>query len=856
MSPIPPIIAPPPTAGMETDNGKPESCKTCPLYYAPGIVWGGGNTNADMMIVGEAPGEEEARELRPFVGGAGRVLNALMNHAGIDRSKCFVTNVVKCRPTSKSASGRVTNRAPTETEIRHCARFLKHELDSVNPNVVVALGNVPMQTLTTAKKGISIVRSVPTEGPKRPPGALTTATTVEQVIAAASAPKTPERYKVIGTMHPSFVMRTQDIWPAVVFDLARAQSESKTPFINRRKWTNVIHARLHEVGERLEKQIRASGRYYHDLETTGLNFQKDTVRCIGLSGDPGEVYVFDWTTPVQDFVAKLHADPTLMCVGQNSELFDIPFQEAKGFVFNGPTFDTMLGFHQLNSSLPKDLAFIGASYTDEPYWKDDTMYKSGEDALQLGCAKDVHATGRGFEEQNKEMIQIGQDQLDLYYQQIMPLQPILREMTRRGIKKDEKQAAGWHVVLNRRADEMEQRLKIGLGDSSFDINSPKQLMDLLYRRMGLPVQYKDDRERGSRPTVDAEALDNLALISNNPILKLIRTIRTLRKFDATYVTCETDEKGFLHPKFGTAKARTGRLNSFDPNAQNWPVDLRCLAVPDSDDFVFLSRDWSQIEWRLAMVLSGDKTGLDALASGRDAHKDSYAEAFGVDYDKVDKMSREIAKGINYGLLYGRSIESIVAGRNVGRATTQDSALPLDVAQAYVRGFWKKFWAYDEYRKYLVQHVKQHHYVASAWGRRRYWYTQQVTEVYNHPIQSTAASMMYLALIQLDRELKNIHKDLTLRLTVHDEVVLHSPKEQRILQQAIDCTREIMEQRFQRITEASRYPKTVEQYYPGGWWCPTEASIGLNWKGCKPGSPDEKQFEKDLWKHFGVEERTA
>jgi uracil-DNA glycosylase family 4 len=852
MSPIPPLVAPPPTAGEETSNGKPESCKTCPLYHAPGIVWGAGNRTAKMMLVGEAPGEEEAANLRPFVGGSGRILNALLVHAQIDRSQCFVTNVVKCRPTSRSVTGRVTNRTPTETEIRHCARFLKHELDIVNPNIVVALGNVPMQTLTDAKRGISIVRSVPTPGPKRPvvKTNIEDANTVDAIIAAVDN-RLPERYKVIGTMHPSFVMRTQDIWPAVVFDLARANAESATPAIVRREWKPVIHARLSDVGDGLLRRIKELKRYHHDLETTGLNFKKDTVRCFGVAAEPSHVFVFDWTGNVQDFVRDLHADPTLCCVGQNSELFDIPFQEEKGFVFNGPTFDTMLGFHQLNSSLPKDLAFIGACYTDEMYWKDETMYKAGEDALQLGCAKDVHATARAYEEQHKEMAQIGQQQLDLYYKQIMPLQPVLRSMSRRGLKINSRDAAAWHVVLNRRADEAEAKLKRGLGDSSFDINSPKQLMDLLYRRMGLPVQYKDDKEKGSRPTVDAEALDKLAEISDNPILKLIRVIRTLRKFDATYVMCERDENDFIHPKFGTAKARTGRLNSFDPNAQNWPVDLRVLATPDHKDAVLVSRDWSQIEWRLAMVLSGDTKGLDALAAGRDAHQDAYAEAFSTPYDKVTKMEREIAKGLNYGLLYGRGVESIVAGRNVGRATTQDSALPLDVAQAYVKGFFAKYNRFDGWRKWLVDKVKRDHYAESAWGRRRYWYTQQVTEVYNHPIQSTAASMMYIALIQLERELATISPDVTLRLTVHDETVTHSPKDQRILSQVVECTRTIMEQVFTEITEASRYPETVKKYYPGGWWCPTDCTFGETWKQCKPGSKEEKAEQKELQKRLGV-----
>lgn len=823
-------------------EGKPDSCKTCPLYTSlEGPVWGSGPSDAKIMFVGEAPGEDEGAALRPFIGGSGRVLNAVCNHAQLDRREVYVTNIVKCRPTAKGAGGRIVNRQPTETEILNCGKFLLQELEAVNPNVVVPLGNVPLHTLSNTKKGILTMRSVPLEGPKRRGGAVR-----ENI----------ETFKLVPTIHPAGVMRQQHLWPAVVFDLARARVESASPAISRRVWRRVIHAYLPDVKEALRRRIhtpRLHGHrwYAHDLETTGLDPRQSAVRCIGIAAEADEVLCFDWTPDVQQFVNELHSDPSLLTVGQNSEGFDIPYQEAKGLTFNGPSFDTMIGWHLLNSALPKDLAFIGASVTDEPYWKDDTMYKAGEDALQVGCCKDVHATARAFEDQLQELEQLGQ--LDLYFKHLMPLQPVLRKMTKRGMRKDIRRAAGWSLVLNRKADELEVRLRKGLGDATFNVDSPKQLMDLLYTRMGLPVQYKEDRTHGLRPTVDADALEDLALIVNNPILLLVRDIRTLRKWDSTFINCPHDDKNYVHGHFSSAKAANGRLSCTDPNMQNFPNEVREIMVPDDEDSIFISRDWNQIEWRIAMALSGDKNGLDALASGRDAHKDAYARAYGRPYESVTKGERFDAKTFNYGLLYGRGVESFVHGKSGGRGGASRSkaatAIPRERAQDYIDRFLSTFSGYDKFRKTIEQRVKTDHYVDSPWGRRRYWYTtQQMPEAYNHPISSSAASMMYEALVELEAQLPT---GVTLRLTVHDEVVMHSPKDEKTVRMAIECSRDIMEREFPLIEQHSLYPDVVRHYYPTGWSCPTDYHVGEDWGKCKPDNEALEQVEEELKKKLGI-----
>src|SRR5690606_38563393 len=148
------------------------------------------------------------------------------------------------------------------------------------------------------------------------------------------------------------------------------------------------------------------------------------------------------------------------------------------------------------------------------------------------------------------------------------------------------------------------------------------------------------------------------MFPDNAILGLISEIRSAYHTISTNLLVEADENGFVHPSIGSAKAATGRLNSWDPNGQNIPTELREIYIPDDKDHVFLASDWSQIEWRLAMALAGDKTGLELLQSGKDIHTGIAAETLGRRYEDVQEEERYASKFIVYGLGYGRGADSI------------------------------------------------------------------------------------------------------------------------------------------------------------------------------------------------------
>src|SRR5262245_14774392 len=674
---------------------KPVYCMGCPLYDQPGIVQGFGPQDAEIMEVGEAPGRDEVygvvfydkdrkpskREMRPYIGGAGNVRRVWHRQTGIDTSKVFVTNTVKCRPPF--------NRNPTEDEIRHCAPFLAKEVARVKPKLIISYGAIPLYVLT-GRQGIGRFHGLPLPGPKR---------------------DDDSEIKVLPVYHQAFIMRTQESWPIAVHDLAKWKTEIQFPEIRRLPLDLNPNATAEADGERILESARRAGFITFDWEAHEILKQKGRLNlgtgyivCVGLGSEPHRADSFDWTPSTQSLCRTLFLDPSIEKVTQNGEVFDIPYAEQRGFEFAGDSFDTLQAFHLVNSNLPKNLESINSWYNDMEPWKNESMYKSGFAALKLGNCKDVVATTSSRNGLKAELKEYGMEGL---YQTVMHLQPVLRKMHNRGMKKNEEKAFRWGIGLQKAAKEIEDKLHNVLGHS-INLDSPKDLMRLLYDQMGLPIQYVKDKQRGMRPTVNAAALDKLAEITDNKIFQLIHKRRTYLKYDSTYLQVEADENSLVHPRVVTAAAadqgdkqsgaRNGRLACKAPNAQNVPLELREVYEPDTKEHIFIEGDWSQIEWRNAMVQSGDETGLRLLTSGVDNHSAIAAECYNLSLDEVTALDRKFEGGhgsprfaskfIVYGLSYGRGAEDISKQLKKDKSWVDD----------FVRSFAKKFSRYWESRR--------------------------------------------------------------------------------------------------------------------------------------------------------------
>jgi uracil-DNA glycosylase family 4 len=839
----------------ENHFNKPEACRACTLFQEPGPVPSVGNRGAKILYVGEAPGAEEVdwpytydrkkhgpprpgllrgfrpERFAPFVGGAGRIRKGIFADAGLDpKIHVFTANVVKCRPPG--------NRLPTEYECACCAKFLIADIEDIQPNLIIAAGELPLNVLT-GKKKIGNWRGVVTEGPR---------------LRRRADSEGEEPYKVFPTWHPAFIMRQQYNWGFAVHDMARAAAQSHSPEIRRVARNIERKASIADHADALLRYIRERGATTFDFETSWYQDRLNNILMVGLTAGSSQAYVFDWTTGANKLLQEILDDPAIEVCGQNILNFDLPlFEEKGGRVTYERVFDTLTAFHLCNSAYgatpvkeqgnagyrqrgaEKDLTMIASCHTDMEYWKAKEDYKGD---LKGVCGLDCLATDESAYHKvhglKAELKSYGM--LDLYYKRVLPVHPVLQKMTKRGVKVDEDRAMRWSLALNAKADELEATLKQGLG-YEFNINSPKQMMELLYEKLRLPVQYLDDKKKGRRPTANAEAIETLAAIRpDNAILSTIVDIRHLRKMDSTFVQIPVDEQNRVHPSFGCSKAATGRFNSWNPNAQNVPEEMRDIWVPDSSEHVLISADWSQIEWRLAMVLSGDEVGLNLLVQGVDNHKAVAAETLGIPLGEVTDEQRYKSKFIVYGLGYGRGADSIAAGHGFEKS----------FVQTFIRNFSGRFNRFWTFRDEQVALAMKQHYLANAFMRRRWWWTREVTEVYNFPMQSNAADMMYKAIIDVNRQLP---KDAHLILTVHDELVVHAPKD--IAKETAQCVKENMQQLFPEIVEASSRPEIVKKYYPNGWYCPTDLGVGTNWKMTKSKDPGDKDARRILKEHLEI-----
>jgi len=720
-------------------------------------------------------------------------------------------------------------------EVAYCAHFLMDEINDVKPNVIIAAGETALTTVTDKEK-IGLWRGVPTEGPLRDA-------------------QNPElgRYKVFPTWHPAFVMRAQYNWPFAVHDLARAKAQSAYPEINRVPFTIIRQADAATHGAGLLATARARGSCTFDFETTGLSFVRDQILMCGFVARPDQGEVYDWTVGTQRLFQELLDDPEIEIVGQNVLNFDCPMAEEKGARIPWlRVFDTMVAFHLCNASYgqtsvaeqdagtfrpggaaEKDLAFLASNHTDIEYWKSREGYRND---LKGVCGVDCIATDRAATDLRRELAMYEME--DLYWKHVLPVHPVLKRMTRRGVRIDLDRAMKWSIALEEGADKLEEEFKLHVGDPNLNLASAPQMMKLLYETMKLPEQFLLDKKKGKRRTANAKAIADLAeQFPKHAALAELTKIRHYRKMKSTYIDpgLESDD-GRVHPKFGVSKTSTGRMNSWDPNGQNVPEDMRDIWIPDSDEHVFISADWSQIEWRLAMVMSGDPVGLELLARGVDNHKAVAAETLRKAIEDITDEERHASKFIVYGLGYGRGAPSIAQAQH----------LDLGFVHDFINGFFSRFRVFKGWRDDNVNFVKKNHFLRNPYMRRRWWYTWEVTEVYNFPQQSTAGDMMYDALIGIDGDLP---RDATLRLTVHDEVVVNTPK---------DCVREVvevikthMERKLPRIVEASANPTIVNQFYPDGWFCPADIHAGTNWKMCKSKDAGDKIARAKLEKALGI-----
>ena len=376
---------------------------------------------------------------------------------------------------------------------------------------------------------------------------------------------------------------------------------------------------------------------------------------------------------------------------------------------------------------------------------------------------------------------IAQGQLDAVYREIeLPARQVLFVMERNGVLLDSTMLGVQSRELGERLLAIEAQAHAAAGQP-FNLNSPKQIQEILFDKLGLPVKKKTP---GGTPSTDEDVLQELAL--DYPLPKILLEYRGMAKLKSTYTDklplMVNRRTGRVHTNYSQATAVTGRLASNDPNLQNIPIRTAegrrireaFIAPPGSH---LVSADYSQIELRIMAHLSDDAGLLRAFANGEDIHRATAAEIFAITPDSVSSEQRRYAKVINFGLIYGMSVFGLAAQLNIER----------DAAKQYIDRYFARYPGVADYMQRTRTQAKQQGYVETVYGRRL-WLPEinggngmrrQAAEraAINAPMQGTAADLIKLAMIAVQNWLTHEKLKSLLIMQVHDELVLEVPDDE-------------------------------------------------------------------------------
>ncbi len=405
--------------------------------------------------------------------------------------------------------------------------------------------------------------------------------------------------------------------------------------------------------------------------------------------------------------------------------------------------------------------------------------------------------------------------LPLYRNIELPLARVLCEMESYGFALDTNGLTAFSEKLEKTEDEYKQKI-FGLAGEEFNINSPKQLGQILFEKLGLPTGKKTK----TGYSTNAEILEKLK--PDHPIVALILEYRAVAKLRSTYcvgLLKAADENGRVHTVFSQTTAVTGRLASSEPNLQNIPVrtelgrEMRRFFIAGSPDRVLIDADYSQIELRLLAHIAGDTGMIKAFKEGMDIHTATASQVFGVPPEQVTREMRKSAKAVNFGIVYGISEFSLAADIGVTRKE----------AGQYIKNYFEKYSGISEYLHAAVESARALGYVETIFGRRRY--IPELTSskaairsfgervAMNSPIQGSSADIIKLAMINVRKALKDAGLDARLILQIHDELIVEASE------QSAKAAAEILEREMENVVHLS-VPLIAE------------TSTGKSWFECK------------------------
>lgn len=764
------------------------------------MIKSSGPADARIMLIGEAPGEKEEEVGLPFVGPSGRVLDGILRDAGIKRENCYITNVVMERPPNNDFGKFYKDKlrkVPSE-ELKTWHRLLQNEIDQINPNVIVALGEEAMRAVTD-KSGISNWRG--------------------SVVAGYNG------YKVIPTFHPAAIAREWTFRPAAVCDLSKALKESWYPEIKSTERTLEIKRDFKEAVQIL-KELRSSPYVAFDIET-----ESDQVTAIAFSpsnrpnwavcipfwfGISGSLWPEDQENAIWYEIRRLLADHECGKIAHNGS-YDIEFlQRTMGLVVNNFCFDTILGMHALYLELPKNLAFAVSIYTDHSYYKDQIKSSSMDDFF-IYNATDACLT---MEIACKLMEELKSEKLGEFYQNYLQnlVEPLIA-MQLRGVRFDEDKRDLVKDKVKNELIELQSSLDTAVG-KPINTNSPLQMKRWLYGKVedggiGLKEKTKKRKDTGEiTVAADEEAIQALYAETKIEALQTVLQIRERKKLLSTYLEVKLDPDRRIRCSYNITGTETGRLSSSGTlrgtgtNLQNIPSGIvKTLFIADEEK-VFINADLSQAEARVVAYLANETRLIRIFEEGGDIHRKNASNIFGISEDMVSDEQRQLAKKVIHASNYGMG--PLTFAKTAGITVPESKRLLNQYFATYPNIY--------NWQLNIQSILKRKRYLVNPFGRKRHFFSIWEDKLFKEGLayipQSTVADIVTGAIIDLHKE------GHELLLQVHDSIL-------------VQCRKEDLEYTVDRIRIALKRPVEINGKV---LVIPTDIKVGYNWEDLKKFNP--------------------
>ena len=573
-------------------------------------------------------------------------------------------------------------------------------------------------------------------------------------------------------------------------------------------------------------ELSVRDEFCFDTETTGLDIFNDRIVGMSFAVEPHKAWYVPFseecTAEYAEIIRPVFENPRIAKIGQNVK-FDLMVLRRLGVAVRGHKYDTMILHYLLDPESRHNMNTLAERYLNYRPIEIETLIGKGQkqltmDLVNVERVKEYAAEDADVTLQLKQVLLPMVERIglhDLYFEIEEPMIEVLADIEMAGVRIDSAALAEYAVELNRTMAELEAAIRTEAGEPSLNINSTRQLGEVLFAKMRIAEKPKMTKTK--QFCTDEEYLQTFA--HKHRIVDLILEYRGVKKLLSTYVEALPQlvnrTTGRIHTSFNQAVTATGRLSSTNPNLQNIPVRdemgrrIRKAFIPSDDDHLLLSADYSQVELRLMAHLSGDESLIAAFEHGEDIHAATAARLFGKPLAEVTPEERRRAKTANFGIIYGISPFGL----------SQRLEIPRKEAKEIIDGYFRSYPKVKEYMDRVVEKAREEGFVATIFGRRRYLndiashnaVARGLAErnAVNAPIQGSAADIMKIAMIDVHRRFAAEGIRSRVILQVHDELV-------------VDMLREEQEQVVRIVTESMESAARLKVRLVA------DAGVGRNW----------------------------